>query len=127
MESKRIEGLDQELSRAEYRDLQDRVGERLTQGMPDCVLDEFGLFMDGNVKGMRRWLLVHCPDYRNDPRYLDLIEGGVDEETALSAYGAPAWLDVNCPGYIDVVNEERQRILEEREIIDQVFWRGPRA
>ena len=120
-------GLCRELGRDEYRDLRDRVGKRLTQGMPDWILDEFGLFMDGNVKGMHGWLLVHRPDYRDDPNYLDLIETGADEETALRTYGALAWLDVNCPGYVDVVNEERQRILAERELTDQVFWQSSRA
>ena len=47
--------------REEFKDyvkttLQERVGEKLTAGMPDEVLDEFGYFMDGNVAGMKKWL-----------------------------------------------------------------------
>ena len=38
-----------------YSELEMRVGERLTDGMSDELLDEFGYFVDMNQDGMTTW------------------------------------------------------------------------
>ena len=64
--------------RAEFKEyvkttLQERVGERLTEGMSDETLDEFGYFMDGNVDGMKQWLNNHIENYQQDPNYQQFV------------------------------------------------------
>ena len=98
--------------REEFKDylkttLQERVGERLTNGMSDEVLDEFGYFMDGNVEGMKKWLEQHVPGYQDDPNLQQFRNNNpqASEADILSSYGSLAWLQVNCPNYADVVRQ----------------------
>lgn len=103
--------------------LQERVGERLTEGMSDDTLDEFGLFMDGNVAGMKQWLDRHLPGYENSQDFIEFQRNnaGASESDILSSYGSLAWLQVNRPDYPDVVRdtmeELRQEIISNRDAI----------
>lgn len=103
--------------------LQDRVGKKLTDGMDDSVLDEFGYFMDGNVDGMKQWLAAHVPDYESDPNFVRLKQNNpdADEGDVLAAYGQLAWLQVNCPNYPEIVSqtldEIKHEIADNREAI----------
>lgn len=104
-------------------ELQERVGERLTEGMDDDTLDEFGYFMDGDLDGMRNWLNAHKPDYRNDSVYKQLVASnpGASETDVLSSYGSLAWLQAHRPDYPKVVeqvmNELKQEIIDNRNAI----------
>lgn len=103
--------------------LQERVGERLTDGMSDETLDEFGYFMDGNVDGMKQWLSQHVPNYRDDPNFRQFRDSNPDASEAdiLSSYGSLAWLQINRPDYPDVVkqtmDELKREITENRDAI----------
>ena len=102
--------------RDEFKDylkttLQERVGEELTNGMSDETLDEFGYFMDGNVDGMKKWLVAHVPNYQDDPSFKQFAANNPQaaESDILSSYGSLAWLQVNRPDYPEVV----KRVMEE--------------
>ena len=103
--------------------LQERVGERLTDGMSDETLDEFGYFMDGNVDGMKQWLSQHVPNYQDDPNFQQVRDSNPDASEAdiLSSYGSLAWLQINRPDYPDVVkqtmDELKREITENRDAI----------
>ena len=103
--------------------LQERVGERLTDGMSDETLDEFGYFMDGNVDGMKQWLSQHVPNYQDDPNFQQFRDSNPDASEAdiLSSYGSLAWLQINRPDYPDVVkqtmDELKHEITENRDAI----------
>lgn len=103
--------------------LQERVGERLTDGMSDETLDEFGYFMDGNVDGMKQWLSQHVPNYQDDPNFQQFRDSNPDASEAdiLSSYGSLAWLQINRPDYPDVVkqtmDELKREITENRDAI----------
>lgn len=106
--------------RAEFKEyvkttLQERVGERLTEGMSDETLDEFGYFMDGNVDGMKQWLNDHIENYQQDPNYQQFVAANpnASEADILSSYGSLAWLQVNRPDYPEVVKQTLDGLREE--------------
>jgi hypothetical protein len=88
-----------------YSELEIRVGEKLTQGMNDAMLDEFGYFVDKNIDRMKEWFAAHVPDYTAQPDYQKLQQNAAsaDEATLLSEYGAMKWLQINRPDYPQVV------------------------
>lgn len=104
-------------------ELEMRVGDRLTDGMSDESLDEFGYFVDGDEEGMRTWFSKNLPDYRSDKQYQELAATQPDapEVALMSQFGALKWLQLNRPDYPQVVartlNELRQEIIANRDAI----------
>jgi hypothetical protein len=93
------------------------VGERLTRGMPDYMLDEFGCFVDRDGERIARWLAEHRPGYPEDPAFLGLLgagcEGGDDRRlAAMSEYGATLWLRLNRPEYPQVVAKSTADLMD---------------
>lgn len=95
--------------------LQERVGEKLTEGMSDETLDEFGFFMDGNVEGMKGWLARHVPNYEQDANFQQFRANNPDASEAdiLSSYGSLAWLQLNRPDYPEVVKQTMDELKSE--------------
>jgi hypothetical protein len=95
----------QEFLRHIYSELEMRVGERLTDGMSDELLDEFGNFVDMNEEGMKKWFGENLPDYaeREDYQQLKSANPEAPENAVMSEYGAMKWLQLNRPDYPDVV------------------------
>lgn len=95
--------------------LQERVGEKLTKGMSEKTLDEFGYFMDGNVEGMKKWLNENVPDYANDPNYIQFKQHNpkATEADILASYGSLAWLQINRPDYSEVVKQTLEDLKQE--------------
>jgi len=98
-----------------YSTLEMRVGEKLTEGMSDAMLDEFGYFVDKNVEQMKGWFASHLPDYTNQPDFQKLQQAaqGADEATLLSEYGAMKWLQLNRPDYPQVVAATLEGLKQE--------------
>jgi len=90
-----------------YQELEARVGESLTKGMSDDLLDEFGCFVDTNVPGMEAWYNTYLPSFRDRDDYQKLRGANPDapEEAVMSEYGAMKWLQLNRPDYPQVVSE----------------------
>jgi hypothetical protein len=88
-----------------YRELEMRVGEKLTENMDDDLLDEFGHFVDGDLDAMLAWLQDHVPAFMEDPALAALHEANPEAsmEVLLSEYGARQWLKLNRPEYPEVV------------------------
>ncbi len=88
-----------------YSELEMRVGEKLTEGMSDELLDEFGYFVDMNVDGMTKWFAENLPDYadRDDFKQLKEANAQAPEAAVQSEYGAMKWLQLNRPDYPQVV------------------------
>lgn len=106
--------------REEFKDflrttLQERVGDRLTDGMSDEKLDEFGYFMDGDVEAMKGWLNANVPNYQNEESYLTFKNSNpdVDEQDILSSYGSLMWLQINCPDYPQIVKQTMEEIKKD--------------
>lgn len=88
-----------------YSELEMRVGERLTEGMSDELLDEFGYFVDMNMDGMNKWFEENLPDYKDRDDFKQLKEANAEapEASVMSEYGAMKWLQLNRPDYPQVV------------------------
>lgn len=105
------------------RELEQRVGDRLTNGMSDELLDEFGYFVDGDEEGMNKWFAANMPNFRNDAEYQQLAASQPDapEQALMSQFGALKWLQKNRPDYQDVVrhtlDELKQEIISSRDAI----------
>ncbi len=113
-----------------YSELEMRVGEKLTEGMSDEMLDEFGNFVDQNVDGMKKWYSENLPDYATMQDYKDLTakNNGVDEKAILSEYGAMKWLQLNRPDYPQVVAAVLEELKNEiRGNKDQILGGAPAA
>jgi len=97
-----------------YSELEMRVGEKLTEGMSDELLDEFGNFVDMNVDGMTKWFSENLPDYaeRDDFKQLKEANAQAPESAVMSEYGAMKWLQLNRPDYPQVV----AAVLEEIKV-----------
>ena len=105
------------------RELEQRVGDRLTNGMSDELLDEFVYFVDGDEEGMNKWFAANMPNFRNDAEYQQLAASQPDapEQALMSQFGALKWLQKNRPDYQDVVrhtlDELKQEIISSRDAI----------
>ncbi|MDR0957458.1 MAG: DUF5663 domain-containing protein [Candidatus Nomurabacteria bacterium] len=88
-----------------YSELEVRVGEKLTDGMSDELLDEFGNFVDQNEDGMKKWFEENLPDYADRDDYKQLLAANSEapEKAVMSEYGAMKWLQLNRPDYPQVV------------------------
>ncbi|MDR2524134.1 MAG: DUF5663 domain-containing protein [Candidatus Nomurabacteria bacterium] len=98
-----------------YSELEIRVGEKLTEGMSDEMLDEFGYFVDKNLDRMREWFAAKMPDYAAQPDFqqLQAKAANADEATLLSEYGAMKWLQLNRPDYPKVVAATLEELKKE--------------
>jgi hypothetical protein len=98
-----------------YSELEMRVGERLTEGMSDELLDEFGYFVDMNADGMNKWFAENLPDYadRDDFKQLKEANPQAPETAVQSEYGAMKWLQLNRPDYPQVVGAVLEEIKGE--------------
>jgi hypothetical protein len=98
-----------------YSELEMRVGERLTEGMSDELLDEFGYFVDMNTDGMGKWFSENLPDYADRDDFKQLKESNAEapESAIMSEYGAMKWLQLNRPDYPQVVAAVLEEIKEE--------------
>ena len=99
-----------------YTELETRVGEKLTEGMTDLQLDEFGHFVDKDENKMVEWLETFVPNYKELPDYkltINKYGPGTDEAEILSDFGATQWLAKNRPDYPQVVAQTLESLKQE--------------
>lgn len=104
-------------------ELENRVGERMSEGMTLDQLREFDGIMNNERNTMIR-VLSQIGDYRNDDIYKKLLQRhGVTEGTLeiLGEYLSVKWIQMNRPDYAtitaDVASELRDEIIGAREQI----------
>lgn len=107
-----------------YSELELRVGTRLSEGMTDAQLNEFEAIIDRNEEIITRWLMVHAPQYGQDPVFTRLQQAtGLDANSVdlRNEFVATKWLEVNRPDYRTVVaqtlEELKAEIMQNRETI----------
>ena len=105
----------QEVLQEIYRELEIAVGEKLTEGMSDDLLDEFGLFVDMDEEGMKEWFAEYLPNFkeRDDYKQLRAANEDVPEIEVMSEYGAMKWLEKNRPDSPQVVASVLEEIKAE--------------
>ncbi len=111
------------LSHIFYTHLENLTGERLTRGMPDEQLDEFGYFVDMDEERMTGWLLQHCPGFDNDKGFQEICAQHPDapRPTALAEFGAKKWLELNRPDYPDIVNQTRGDLMSALVLLQAIM------
>lgn len=92
--------------------LRDRVGEELSQGVPDAEMADFGALMDKDLAFMRQWFYAYDRDYRDSQAFRDYAVQHLGESEAdiLSGYGMLRWLELHRPDYRQVVAEVTEDI-----------------
>lgn len=103
-----------------YEQLTMLVGEELTRGLGDDLLDEFGDFSDRDRDAAARWLTAHVPDWEdNSPSGAELSTAEVCD------LACSRWLQLHRPNYPAVVhdklNDLRLELLENRDAIRAAF------
>lgn len=104
-------------------ELENRVGERMSEGMTVDQLREFDGIMNNDRNTMIR-VLSQIGDYRQDVLYQKLLERhGVSEGNLeiLGEYLSVKWIQINRPDYAtitaNVAAELKQEIIEARPMI----------
>ena len=104
-------------------ELENRVGERMSEGMTVDQLREFDGIMNNDRNTMIR-VLSQIGDYRQDTLYQKLLERhGVTEGNLeiLGEYLSVKWIQINRPDYAtitaNVAAELKQEIIEARPMI----------
>lgn len=108
--------------------LEERVGTRLSSGMTDDQLDEFGMLTEGSDQQLAGWLETAAPDFLDDPIFSRLREAAPEAPTSvlLREYASMRWLRQNAPNYADVVKVARDEVKEElRALAAQLATRRP--
>lgn len=107
-----------------YSELEMRVGTKLSDGMSDEQLEEFGDIVDRKDEVIVGWLQKNAPDYYNDESFsrMQAATGlDVNDASLRAEYAATKWLEVIRPDYKDVVNqvmdEIKSEIVSSREAI----------
>lgn len=108
-------------------ELENRVGEKMSEGMSKEQLDEFDGIMKKDRNTMIKFL-TKLGDYRQDEIYQKLLQKyNVTEGTLeiLGEYLSVKWIQLNRPDYVtvakDVEAEFKQEIMNSRtEILDIV-------
>lgn len=101
--------------------LEIRIGERMSEGVPADKLDEFERIIDNDQATIDKWI-AGAGDYQNDATYQKLVESlGDTSENILGDYATALWLNQNCPHYQDIIKESiealRNEIVENRDAI----------
>lgn len=104
-------------------ELENRVGERMSEGMTVDQLREFDGIMNNDRNTMIR-VLSQIGDYRQDVLYQKLLQRhGVSEGTLeiLGEYLSVKWIQINRPDYAtitaNVASELKNEIIEARPAI----------
>ena len=101
--------------------LEIRIGEKMSEGVPADKLDEFERIIDNDQATIDKWI-AGAGDYQNDATYQKLVESlGDTSENILGDYATALWLNQNCPHYQDIIKESiealRNEIVENRDAI----------
>lgn len=97
--------------------LEMRVGTRLASKMSDAQLDEFERFIKGDIEFAKEFLTANKPGWDTDPKFSEQLEKAkaknIPETAIITEYAALRWLEVNYPGYKQVVEEELTKLKHE--------------
>jgi hypothetical protein len=109
-----IENLNEEQQQNVLDEYKMQIGEALAKNLNEEQLAEFESIINGDQSVIDSWLVSNRPDYRNDSRYIEIVEAtSVDNPenvTPDKVYATTAWLEVANPGFADVVESVKQNI-----------------
>lgn len=112
-----------------YSELEQRVGEQLSQGLTDAQLNEFTTIIDQAPGAVDGFLAAHAPNYQQEPMYQRLLQAlqaanpavAADDPRLRAEFAATKWLEVNRPDYRSIVaavmEELKKEIVANRDAI----------
>lgn len=92
-----------------YEDLEQRVGEALSEGLSVEQMREFEAFIDRDMSEVSRWFEANAPDFATHDvfeKLLKIAPASASDEDVLCEYGALLWLRSSAPNYKAVVAEK---------------------
>jgi hypothetical protein len=116
----------QKLMDAFLEELEDRVGEFLTEGISDEKLDEFGIFTEGDCLGSFNWLVKNQPECWILPEGQALFPDGMPDMDGIIAdqrvceLATQMWLKLYRPDYPHAVKDITDELKQEwRDLLDE--------
>lgn len=86
-------------------ELQIRVGERISDGLPLEKLEEFEKIIDGDTAVIDRFISQNAPDYHRDEVFLSLVQAnGLETPEVLGEYAGMKWLQLNRPDFTQIIS-----------------------
>ncbi|MDO4902045.1 MAG: DUF5663 domain-containing protein [bacterium] len=101
-----------------------RVGERISDGMPMEKLEEFEMIIDGNADFVQSWIFGNAPNYRDDEIYQAFVRqnGGAEGVNVITEYAGMKWLQLNRPDFAQIVQDVTSEMKTElRENISKII------
>lgn len=100
-----------------------RVGERISDGVPPEKLNEFEKIIDATDDNEAyNWLLANSIDYHNDELYTAIQSEGGSEQEILSEYAALKWIQLNRPDFSQIIATVSNELKKElKENIDKII------
>lgn len=98
--------------------LEERVGEKLYQGLNEAQTNEFEKIIDQDELVIDNWLATNSPDYKNDIIFKNIMkirQLPIDSLELKIEYTSTKWIEKNRPDYREVVQAEIESIQKEIE------------
>ena len=99
-----------------------RIGERMSEGLNEAQLEEFGKIADNDPETIQR-LLNEAGDYKNSSIYQALLNNGMEDGSidTINNFVTATWLNKNCPNYVqileNVLNDLEEEIRSQKDMI----------
>lgn len=99
-----------------------RIGEKMSEGLNEAQLEEFGKIADNDPETIQR-LLNEAGDYKNSSIYQALLNNGMEDGSidTINNFVTATWLNKNCPNYVqileNVLNDLEEEIRSQKDMI----------
>ena len=99
-----------------------RIGEKMSEGLNEAQLEEFGKIADNDPETIQR-LLNEAGDYKNSSIYQALLNNGMEDGSidTINNFVTATWLNKNCPNYVQilesVLNDLEEEIRSQKDMI----------
>ena len=99
-----------------------RIGEKMSEGLNEAQLEEFGKIADNDPETVQR-LLNEAGDYKNSSIYQALLNNGMEDGSidTINNFVTATWLNKNCPNYVqileNVLNDLEEEIRSQKDMI----------
>lgn len=105
------------MSKTMHRELAERVGRALSEGLADAELAEFEAFMDRAPGFGLAWLQAHAPIFRTEAPWSETWQrveaSSPTDEVAYAEMASLVWLQTKRPNHRQTVERIRGEILRE--------------
>ena len=96
--------------------LEEKVGEKIVEGLTDEQLEEARLILTGDAAAIDQ-VLAETPEYENDPAYQGFIDAGMvaGSPELKEQFATYKWLEKNKPDYQETVQSIMDQLKQDIE------------